>query len=568
MLKISGNGSCWMPAGLRSFAVVFLAMAFGAVLLSLGSEARAQSEGEPEYTITDLGTLGGSDSRGNSINSSGHVVGYSSTDNDGPEHAFLYKDGTMTDLHTLGGSYSFGYGVDDDGQVVGSSYIAGDSRVHAFLYDETNGMRDLGTLPGYIESDAYDVNGSGRAVGVVSGSGYHAVLYEGGTITDLGTLGGPGSGATGINDSGHVVGYSYTDSGSWAKYRAFLYKDGVLTNLGVLDGSSNSQATDINDEGQVVGSSQDADFTNRASLWENGAVREIGGLPGASSSYAASINNSGQVVGSSEIPSVHEEPPPDEEIILLSHESKRHAFVWKNGQTRDLNDLIDPASGWSLESASDINDKGQIVGTGTISGQSHAFLLTPNAPADATAPTTTATPSPAPNAAGWNNSDVTVTLSATDDEGGTGVKEITYSLKEGTPTTVQGDTAQVSVTTEGETKITYFAKDDAGNTEAEKTLVVKLDKTAPSGTVLINGDARNTSKSTVKLTLSATDSEGGSGVESMRFSNDGTNWSEWEPYATTKSWTLARGKGTRTVYADFRDGAGNSVVDKDTIRRR
>ncbi len=54
----------------------------------------------------------------------------------------------------------------------------------------------------------------------------------------------------------------------------------------------------------------------------------------------------------------------------------------------------------------------------------------------------------------------------------------------------------------------------------------------------------------------------------MRFSNDGTNWSEWEPYATSKTWTLSRGRGIKTVYVEFRDEAGNvSDAAKDTIRK-
>jgi probable HAF family extracellular repeat protein len=45
----------------------------------------------------------------------------------------------------------------------------------------------------------------------------------------------------------------------------------------------------------------------------------------------------------------------------------------------DLNELISPASGWdALQNATAINDKGQIVGSGTIGGQTRAFLMTPN----------------------------------------------------------------------------------------------------------------------------------------------------------------------------------------------
>jgi hypothetical protein len=43
----------------------------------------------------------------------------------------------------------------------------------------------------------------------------------------------------------------------------------------------------------------------------------------------------------------------------------------------------------------------------------------------------------------------------------------------------------------------------------------------------------------------------------MSFSNDGTNWSTWESYATNKSWTLATGDGSKTVYASLKDNAAN-----------
>jgi hypothetical protein len=103
---------------------------------------------------------------------------------------------------------------------------------------------------------------------------------------------------------------------------------------------------------------------------------------------------------------------------------------------------------------------------------------------DAIAPTTTASASPAANAAGWNKTNVTVGLSATDNAGGSGVKEITYSASGAqtiASTTVGGSSASgISITAEGETTLSFFAKDNAGNTEATKTLVLKIDKTAPA----------------------------------------------------------------------------------------
>src|SRR5215207_8623498 len=97
------------------------------------------------------------------------------------------------------------------------------------------------------------------------------------------------------------------------------------------------------------------------------------------------------------------------------------------------------------------------------------------------APSTTHTLSPQPNAAGWNNSDVTLTLNATD-TGGSGIKEIRYSATgaQSVPETVYNPHNPPVINTEGITTISYFATDNAGNQETPaKTFTVKIDKSAP-----------------------------------------------------------------------------------------
>lgn len=59
----------------------------------------------------------------------------------------------------------------------------------------------------------------------------------------------------------------------------------------------------------------------------------------------------------------------------------------------------------------------------------------------------------------------------------------------------------------------------------------------------------------VTLTLSASDNSGI--ISQMRFSNDNADWSEWEPYAATKAWTLSTGDGNKTAYVQYKDPAGN-----------
>jgi hypothetical protein len=111
---------------------------------------------------------------------------------------------------------------------------------------------------------------------------------------------------------------------------------------------------------------------------------------------------------------------------------------------------------------------------------------------DTQAPVTTCAISPVPNAAGWNNSDVTVTLHATDNLGGSGVDHITYSVNGVPKPQVPGDTATFQVATEGETTITFAATDKASpnpNTEMpKKSCTVRLDKTAPAVAIAVPAD--------------------------------------------------------------------------------
>lgn len=68
-------------------------------------------------------------------------------------------------------------------------------------------------------------------------------------------------------------------------------------------------------------------------------------------------------------------------------------------------------------------------------------------------------------------------------QGGSGIKKLTYSASGGQTipnTTANGPDATVRITAQGETTVTFFAEDVAGNVEAPKTLVVKLDRTPPT----------------------------------------------------------------------------------------
>jgi gliding motility-associated-like protein len=89
-----------------------------------------------------------------------------------------------------------------------------------------------------------------------------------------------------------------------------------------------------------------------------------------------------------------------------------------------------------------------------------------------------------------------------------------------------------------------------------------IDKTAPTGSIVINSGATVTNVATVALTLSVTDSDP---LIQMRFSNDGSSWSAYEAFTTTKSWPLSAGDGLKTVYVQYQDGALNAVTYNSTI---
>ncbi|MBI5234406.1 MAG: SBBP repeat-containing protein, partial [Deltaproteobacteria bacterium] len=100
-------------------------------------------------------------------------------------------------------------------------------------------------------------------------------------------------------------------------------------------------------------------------------------------------------------------------------------------------------------------------------------------------------------------------------------------------------------------------KDGVGNISDEYNDTIILDTTAPTGTIIIDGDATYATMTAVTLTLTCDDA--GSGCSEMRFSNDGMDWPfGWEAFDTSKSWGLTSGDGLKTVYMQLRDALNNA----------
>jgi len=177
---------------------------------------------------------------------------------------------------------------------------------------------------------------------------------------------------------------------------------------------------------------------------------------------------------------------------------------------------------------------------------------------------------------------VTLTLSAADDVGGSGLADLSLS-NDGTSWSLWevfavqrtnwdlSDMATGGSTNQG-TKTVYIRfRDVAGNISTTYTDTIDYflpDTTPPTGSIQINGGASTTNNAVVTINCSAQDEMNGSGIQEMRFSNDNMNWSAWGAYASSlPNWDLTDMRfggtsmsGTKTVYAIFRDLAGNESM--------
>jgi probable HAF family extracellular repeat protein len=342
----------------------------------------------PHYTITVLGTLGGTFSAATALNNRGWEAGNSLLSGDQNVHAFLWRKGVMTDLGTLGGPNSF--------------------------TSEDPVLNDSVVVVGFSDTSIPDPNGED-----VCGDLTHLIClpyaWQNGVITALPLLGGNNGQATGINNRGQMVGISETPNPDPTcslfslQVEAVVWQHGQGQELPPFPGDPDGVANAINEKGDAVGGTGCATGTLHPVLWQNGTVIDLGNLGGARGNVAFDVNNKGQVVGQSDLPgdtthhgflwtkhdgmqdlgtlyglpvSLANAINDKGQVVGFSQDANGDfqstvASLWQDGVLTDLNTLVPPNSPFLVE-ALGINDRGQIAGYGLLSnGDVHGFLLTP-----------------------------------------------------------------------------------------------------------------------------------------------------------------------------------------------
>jgi len=263
-----------------------------------------------------------------------------------PRFAFAYTPYIVFDLGTLGGDISDGRGVNNAGTVVGTAQDAG-GIYRAFSWTFPWWQQYLGTLGERSMANAINESGLIAGTSFPTNTIGHAFLWdEVHGMQDLGTLGGLRSGADDINESGQIVGSSKLPGSNDS--RPFLWETSAgMHDLGTLPGHPVGAARAINDIGVVVGQSVPSTGNlSHAVMWDvDGSIIDIG-LFGRYTS-ASDINNVGQVVGA-----WHD----------IDGGTYWNAFLWTvAGGWVDLPELDDGTS-VIYTSASAINNRGEVVG--------------------------------------------------------------------------------------------------------------------------------------------------------------------------------------------------------------
>ncbi len=354
-------------------------------LLLLAQMGTAQTPPDiPRYSITNLGTLGGKYVEVEAMNDRGQIIGMADFPGDTQwAHGYLWQNGKMKELPRFQP-----LAINAVGKIVG---IRTDFTAAFYSHGRISPLSSQAGRPLEEAEEAKAINSQGQGVGSVilftpSGPKVVAVIWRSGKAQPLSMQPVAVSGqsdaepkkvssseAMAVNRRGEIVGKAgfpqlptSDPNVPWTDH-VVLWRDGKMLDLGVPKGFQETDKPAFNDHGQIV---LEADAYRPKSaykygsfLWKAGRFTPLNLPPGFRYTDTYAISDSGVIVGDIETASF-----------------KKYAAVWKNGLAINLNNLIPAGSGWVLQQAKAINNRGQIAGEGTFHGQDRAFLLTPLMP--------------------------------------------------------------------------------------------------------------------------------------------------------------------------------------------
>ena len=263
-----------------------------AMTLFLALAVPVRLAAQSNYSVVELGELGGTAGSANGINDRGWVTGTDNLAGDLTSVATLWLNGSAIPLGTLGGPNStVAWPVkNNNGVIVGISELA----------DADPLGENFSCWPFF-------------AAAVPTGRICKGFRWQNGQMIALPPFpGGYSSYATGVNNRGQVVGWAENGvhdptcdpSFQILQFRAVIWQpDGTMQELPPLPGDSTSAATAINDLGEVVGISGDCGIAvggvsaKHAVLWQNGVPIDVGNIGGDAWNTPTAINNQGTIVG-------------------------------------------------------------------------------------------------------------------------------------------------------------------------------------------------------------------------------------------------------------------------------
>ena len=366
-----------LPAIARRAVSALSVTAATAGLLALASPALAQIPERYEITEVIVGTCNNdfTSTTGHGINANDAVTGYHKPCGivDVP-FVWTPEDGFFNIPMPADFDNGRAFGIDGP-LVVGYAEISNDDGLgrQAFIYNIDSGGLEFVPQPEGGDYTELLAVSNGRAVGnwgnIVQGKpAVEAFIWEDGVFTSLAPdLGSSVSRGDGINNVGMVTGWMGENAPSFDG-NAYIWHEGEVTKLPVIPDGFTSKGLAINAHGDVAGSGilfdkDVGDEVSHAFGYIDGVMHRIQPFPGWEDAFARAIGETGMVGGSSESPGAE-------------------AFIWYQGETVRLTDLIDPGAGIELDIVKEIRPDGTILCDGLQDVQGAAdknvtVILTP-----------------------------------------------------------------------------------------------------------------------------------------------------------------------------------------------